>query len=176
MDTAESINIGALIRRARTEARLTQAVVAKRAGVVQSVISVYENGQRTPTVPMLERLIRATGHDLIIDLRVNSDSPQSLPDTRLGRLVRRHRDEIVEMLAEHGATNPRIFGSVARGEDGPKSDVDIVVDFEHPIGLISLAALELEISDALGVDVDLGSYTSLKPDVRQNIDRDCVSL
>jgi predicted nucleotidyltransferase len=34
----------------------------------------------------------------------------------------------------------------------------------------------LEVSDVLGVDVDLGSYSSLKPDVRQNVDRDCVSL
>jgi transcriptional regulator with XRE-family HTH domain len=62
---------GDLIRLARVKAGLSQAAVAERAGVAQSLISAYENGRRQPTVPTLCRLVEAAG----FDLRVRLDEP-----------------------------------------------------------------------------------------------------
>ena len=58
-----------LLREARREAGLTQRQVAARAGLRQPVVAAYESGRREPTVPMLRKLLRATGHDLELRLR-----------------------------------------------------------------------------------------------------------
>lgn len=55
---------GDLLRLARVKAGLTQAVLAQRAGVAQTLISAYENGRRQPTLPTLMRLLEAAGFDL----------------------------------------------------------------------------------------------------------------
>jgi transcriptional regulator with XRE-family HTH domain len=55
---------GDLLRLARVKAGLTQAVLAERAGVAQTLISAYENGRRQPTLPTLMRLLEAAGFDL----------------------------------------------------------------------------------------------------------------
>ncbi len=69
-DTNESDRIaGDLLRMARKKARLTQAELAERAGVAQSLISAYETGRRQPTVPTLERLLDAAGFQLGVWLK-----------------------------------------------------------------------------------------------------------
>jgi transcriptional regulator with XRE-family HTH domain len=55
---------GDVLRLARTKSCLTQAQLAERAGVAQSLISAYENGRRQPTVPTLDRLLGAAGYEL----------------------------------------------------------------------------------------------------------------
>jgi transcriptional regulator with XRE-family HTH domain len=60
---------GALLRRARRLAGLTQAELAARAGVTQSVVSAYESGHRQPALPTLAALIEATGHELVTCIR-----------------------------------------------------------------------------------------------------------
>ena len=57
---------GALLRRARTGAGLSQAELAARAGVTQSVISAYESGHRQPALPTLAALIEAAGYELSV--------------------------------------------------------------------------------------------------------------
>lgn len=59
---------GRLIRRARAEAGLSQSQLAERAGVTQSVVSAYESGRRQPSLPMLERLLEATGGRLKVEV------------------------------------------------------------------------------------------------------------
>jgi transcriptional regulator with XRE-family HTH domain len=61
---AEAELAGSLIWLARDQAGMTQTQVADRAGVPQSTISAYERGERQPTLPMLLKIIRATGRDL----------------------------------------------------------------------------------------------------------------
>jgi hypothetical protein len=65
-----------------------------------------------------------------------------------------------------GASNLRVFGSVARGEDTPDSDVDLLVDVPLGTGLFALLALEEQLQRILQVDVDLATVDSLKPRVR----------
>lgn len=60
---------GALLREARKRAGLSQVELATRAGVTQSVISVYESEQRQPSIPVLARLIEAAGYELTLGLR-----------------------------------------------------------------------------------------------------------
>ncbi len=60
----------------------------------------------------------------------------------------------------------RVFGSVARGEDTDSSDVDLLVDLEGGVGLVALAGLRRELTELLGVDVDVVPAGTLKAGVR----------
>lgn len=65
-------------------------------------------------------------------------------------LLRKKRAEILAIAAKHGASNVRIFGSVARGEDTTTSDVDILVDMHGDRSLLDLVALKQDIEELLG--------------------------
>lgn len=67
-----------------------------------------------------------------------------------------------------------IFGSYARDDPTEASDLDVLVEFERPIGLFEFVRLENEISDRLGIDVDLVTRGSLKPRVEASVDEDIV--
>jgi len=62
-----------------------------------------------------------------------------------------------------------IFGSYIRGEQKKKSDVDILVEFEKPLGLLEFVGLELQLSKILGKKVDLVMKTALKPKIGKHI-------
>ncbi|MGA2295372.1 MAG: helix-turn-helix domain-containing protein [Acidimicrobiales bacterium] len=167
---------GRLLKRARASARLSQTDVARRANIAQSVISAYESGRREPSVSTLERLVRATGHRLVLDLEHSSEFQPGLPDTPLGRRLRQRRRSVLDCAARHGASNVRVFGSTARGEDQPDSDVDFVVDFDRSKGLFTLEALRRELSEILGVSVDVAPSDSLRPRVREEVEREAIPL
>ena len=154
---------------------MSQAELAFRAGVVQSVISAYEAGRRQPSLPALARLIDAAGWDLVVD--VQSQPPQlSRLSGPVGRQVRRKRRDLVAAAAAHDVTNLRVFGSVARAEDRPGSDVDLLVDLPPDIGLLGLGRLQAEPEVILGAKVDLVPSSDLKPAVRARAERDLVAL
>ena len=169
------MDAAALLRRARVDAGLSQNELARSAGVAQSVISAYENGRREPSLPQLERLVEATGYRLSIDLEPG-DAARTLPDTALGRRVRRRRAALLRAVHKAGADNLRVFGSVARGDNRSDSDVDLVVDMPAEAGLFALQALEGELGRILGVDVDLAPADSLKPRVRAAVEREAVPV
>ena len=83
------------------------------------------------------------------------------PKTGIGQLVKAKREEILRIAAQHGAYNVRIFGSVARGEDGPESDVDFLVDMESGHSLLDLAGLLVDLQDLLGCNVDVATKDAL---------------
>ena len=165
----------ALLRDARRLAGMTQAEVGRRAGVSQSVVSAYESGQRQPSLPVLLDLIAATGHALDADLVPAPSTPRPLSG-RLGRRVRRHRHRIKEIAATHGAGNVRVFGSVARGDEHPGSDVDLLLDLPEGAGLFTLGRLRQELEDLLAAPVDVVPADGLKPDVRTGVEADAVPL
>ena len=70
----------------------------------------------------------------------------------------------------------RVFGSVARGEDGPDSDIDLLVDLREGTGLFALQALEGRLRRILNADVDLAPADSLKPRVRAEAEADAIAL
>lgn len=74
------------------------------------------------------------------------------------------------MLRErYGVRTLEVFGSFVRGEEDPSSDLDLLVTFDEPPTLFRYVALENELSDALGVKVDLVMKDSLKPTIAQYI-------
>lgn len=167
---------GAMIRQARHRARLSQTDLARRAGVAQSVVSAYEAGRREPSFRTLERLIEATGHELRLTLVTTRRDQMGLPDTKLGRRLRYRRRAIEGIAAARGAHNVRVFGSVARGEDVLESDVDLLVDLEDDVGLVRLVGLRRELSDLLGVDVDVVPSAALKARVRDRVLAEAIAL
>jgi hypothetical protein len=84
-------------------------------------------------------------------------------------LLRQHRSSILEIAARHGARDVRIFGSAARGDSGPDSDVDLLVDMDPNSGLLDLCAVWVELRDLLGRNVDLVTESSLHWVLRRKI-------
>ena len=82
------------------------------------------------------------------------------------------RDEVLAVIAESRFGNPRLFGSVARGEDKEGSDLDILVDAPRDVSLFDLVGLELQLIDLLGIKVDLFTLDTLKKDIRPRVVRD----
>ncbi|EHR50154.1 putative nucleotidyltransferase [Saccharomonospora marina XMU15] len=165
-----------MLRRARRGARLSQTDLARRAGVAQPMISAYESGRREPSLPTLARLIEATGHGLSVELVPPPRDRFGLPDTRLGRRLRRHRRAVLEIAAARGARNVRVFGSVARGEDTATSDIDLLVDLDKGVGVVALAGLRRELTELLGVGVDVVPAATLKPAVRAEVLGEAITL
>lgn len=163
---------GTLLRQARREAGLPQIELASRAGVTQSVISAYESGHRQPSLPTLAALVDAAGYELVVRVR---RLPRRL-SVLSGPLGRRLRRDVVAAAAAHGVSNLRVFGSVARGQDRPDSDVDLLVDVPAGMGLLGLGRVADELEEILGARVDLVPAQGLKPDVRTRIEPELVAL
>ena len=81
-----------------------------------------------------------------------------------------------QLAARHGGSNIRLFGSTARGEDRPDSDIDLLVHLDHGVGLIGLARRRRELEQLLDAPVDLVPDDGLKPEVRAAVERDAVVL
>jgi len=77
------------------------------------------------------------------------------------QLLKENRNAILSLAAKHGALKPRIFGSVARGEAGPQSDIDLLVKMEEGRSLLDLSALALDMKELLGIKVDVVSEDGL---------------
>jgi predicted nucleotidyltransferase len=90
--------------------------------------------------------------------------------------LRAHKQQIEEIAARHGATNIRVFGSLARGAASPNSDIDLLVDFETGRSLIDHSALIHELQAALGREVDVAQADTLDPDVRDQVLEEAVPL
>jgi predicted nucleotidyltransferase len=94
----------------------------------------------------------------------------------INALLQKKREEILYIAAQHGARNVRVFGSVARGEAGPGSDVDFLVELEPGRSLLDHAALLLDLEQLLGRKVDVVTERSLKERIRVRVLREAVPL
>jgi predicted nucleotidyltransferase len=95
--------------------------------------------------------------------------------TDLGSLIERHRAEILALVRRYRGHSIAVFGSVARGDAGPDSDVDFLVEFEPSSSLLDLVHLEEALTALLGVEVDVVSAGALlERDV--DIRNDAVAL
>lgn len=86
------------------------------------------------------------------------------------------RDEALRILREHkqeldamGIRSLAIFGSVARDEAGPESDVDLLVEFAEPVGLFEFVRVKMHLEELLGRNVDLVMPDALKRQLRDRI-------
>lgn len=94
----------------------------------------------------------------------------------LGRHLRQQRAQVLYVARRHGARNVRVFGSVARGEEDADSDVDLIVDLDPGRTLLDLVALTRDLTELLGVKVDVATLDLLKDRVLARASREIVSL
>jgi len=90
--------------------------------------------------------------------------------------LRRRRSEILRLAAHHGASNVRVFGSVARREADQESDVDLLVDLDPDRTLLDLGGLLMDLNTLLGVSVDVMTEEILRDQVREHALREGVPL
>lgn len=90
-------------------------------------------------------------------------------------VIRAHRAEIDELVRRHRGVSISVFGSVARGDSTPESDIDFLVEFEPTSSLLDLIHLEEALHRLLGVDVDVVSSGALL-DRDHEIRRDALPL
>lgn len=87
------------------------------------------------------------------------------------------KDVVVPLARKYGVRKIYLFGSYARGEASPDSDVDLKVDNgDHPIGLFALSGLRMEIKENLGRPVDLVTEGGLYEDVKSEIEKEEILL
>ena len=77
--------------------------------------------------------------------------------------LRERRAELLAAAARRGASNLRVFGSVARGDEDAGCDVDFLVDFEPSRSLVDVVGLMLDLQEILGVPVDVVEASTLRP-------------
>jgi len=94
----------------------------------------------------------------------------------VGDTIREQREAIIRIAARHGATQVRLIGSIARGEAGPDSDVDLLVTWREGTSLLDQAALMLELENLLGRKVDIASDGWVRPSIRESVYRDAIAL
>ena len=95
---------------------------------------------------------------------------------KIKKLLEEKRNEVMDLAARHGARDLRIFGSVARDESGPESDVDFLVKMEEGRSLFDLSALVLDLRELLGVKVDVVSEDGLYWLLRRRILKEAKPL
>jgi len=84
--------------------------------------------------------------------------------------------QLHELLASHGASNPAVFGSVARDQASPSNDVDLLVDLPDGTSLFDRAELKSALEDLLMSRVDLIRRRSLKPGLRATVEAEAIPL
>ena len=96
--------------------------------------------------------------------------------TDIAQVVKDKREEILRISASHGAHNVRIFGSVARGEAGPDSDVDFLVDMGPDLSPWFPGGLLMDLQDLLGCRVDILTEDALHWYIRDRVLEEAVPL
>ena len=86
------------------------------------------------------------------------------------------RDQILKIAAKRGAKRIRLFGSAARGDSGPGSDVDFLVEFEPGRSLLDQGGLLMDLQELLGCKVDVVSEGVLRARYRERVLREVVPL
>jgi uncharacterized protein len=170
-----STDAARLLATVRREAGLTQAELARRAKTSQAMVARYETGAASPTVRTLARLLRAAGRELVLTGPAAIDLPTVTGS--VAALLRAHKKEVLAAAEAAGASNVRIFGSVARGEETATSDVDLLVDFPaKERGLFPLLTLAAEIETIVGRPVDVAAVEVMAPEVRNQALAEAIPL
>lgn len=169
-----------IIRSARLNACLSQVELASLAGTSQPALARYEAGTTIPALPTLERLLSACGRRLQIEApplpkKATATSVRGQLGMLAGRLRRRRR-AILDAARRRGITRVRVFGSVARGEAGPGSDLDLLVELKPGRTLVDLAGFRRDVSDLLDLPVDVATPDMLKPRLRDEVLEEALPL
>ncbi|MGA4669207.1 nucleotidyltransferase family protein [Propionibacteriaceae bacterium Y1923] len=105
---------------------------------------------------------------------VHTEHPTA--DMRPSARLAQHREAVLAIVTAHHAAAPRVFGSVARGEDHEGSDLDLLVDFNDDASLLDEIGLRLTLSDLLRVKVDVVAADTLRGEMANRALKDAICL
>jgi predicted nucleotidyltransferase len=91
-------------------------------------------------------------------------------------ILQEYRAEILNLALRHGARNVRVFGSLARGEGGESSDLDLLVTLGEGRSLLDLVGLKQEIEDLVHRPVDVVTEQALSPYLRERVLSEAIPL
>lgn len=132
-----------------SESGITQRKIAKTLGVTQSAVS---------------------------QMMAASRARAKLTRGPVGRKLAQHRAEVLRIAHSAGASNVRVFGSVARGEDDEDSDLDLLVTMAGDVGMLQIAGLSEDLAAVLGVHIDVIPEHIVKRDVLPALKRMAVAV
>lgn len=92
------------------------------------------------------------------------------------QMLLQNREQILKIAEAYGAYNVRVFGSVARGEETPQSDIDFLVDLQPGRSLLDLGGLLYDLQDLLKTDVDVVTENGLRPRIKDKILKEAVAI
>ncbi len=95
---------------------------------------------------------------------------------KANELLKDRREDILRVAAQHGAQKVRVFGSAARGDAGPDSDLDFLVEFEEGRSLLDVTALWQDLEELLGRKVDIVEPEGLHWYIRDRVLREAMPL
>ena len=148
---------------------LGRGALARLAGVRPETVSRIAS-RGTCDFATLERLAAAVG----LRLGLHDEAPYAAGRARSDVL---RRQSLVRTLAKaHGARSLELFGSAARNEDGPESDLDFLVELEPGRSLLDLIGLAEDLQEALGRRVEAVTAAGMKPRVLKEARRDAVRI
>lgn len=148
---------------------LSRRALAQRAGVRPETLSRIAS-RGTCDFATLESLATAAG----LRLGIQDEPPRA---SGQGRVEVLRRQALIRTLAKaHGAKSIELFGSAARGEDRPGSDLDFLVELEPGRSLLDLIGLAEDLQDALGRKVEAITAAGMKPRVLKEAHRDAVKV
>ncbi len=151
-------------RMARARLRLSQQALARRAGISRATLVNFEAGRGKPLKASVAAIRSALG-----------ESEKS--GSRLASVLRALQ-AAKSKLRENGVEHLAVFGSVARMEDGPDSDVDAVVEIDptRRFDIFDLAGIAGDLGRLLGIHVDVLERKSLKPAMLAEVERDQIHV
>ncbi|KAB8133685.1 nucleotidyltransferase family protein [Gracilibacillus oryzae] len=91
-------------------------------------------------------------------------------------VLQEKREIILNLAAQHGIQNVRVFGSVSRLEDGPLSDLDLLVDFEKGRSLFDLIRFKQEVEDLINTRVDVVTESSIHWSLKEEVLNGAIQL
>ena len=175
-------DIASMVRSARRQAGLTQMELADKAGTSQSALARYETGASQPSLPTLERLLMACGRQLELHTREVTPSAPSIATSVRGHIgprasrLRTRRRRLLDAAQAHGVRRVRVFGSLARGQELPGSDVDLLVELAPGRTLLDLVAFRREAREILDGPVDVATADILKERIRAEVLAEALPL
>ncbi len=86
------------------------------------------------------------------------------------------KDKIISILVKHGIKRILVFGSHARNEATPTSDIDLIVDFPEGTSLLDHVGIEIELSEALNMKIDLLSRNGISPYIKDHILKEAIVI
>lgn len=157
------------IRKLRKTRHMTQSQLGQLCGMSKSQISRMENGT-LGSPETISRVLNALDYEVRLEI-IDRRSIISLKKSAVLDILRKYKEQNTE---KYGITKLGLFGSYARGEQTPSSDIDICVSIEPP-SLFKLGGIHSDLKELFNKEIDLVSLTgTLKPDFIKELNKDVI--